>query len=61
MEGPSQGVREQGLMHQHPLVRSSSRLRQILTTERQCVCVCARARACEVISVMSNSLRSHGL
>ena len=39
VEGPSQGVREQGLMPQLPLVGSSSRLRQILTTERQCVCV----------------------
>ena len=50
VEGPSQGVREQGLMPQLPLVGSSSRLRQILTTERQCVCVCVcvcvRARAC---------------
>ena len=52
VEGPSQGVRGQGLMPQLPLVGSSSRLRQILTTERQCVCVCvcvcvrARARVC---------------
>ena len=65
VEGPSQGVREQGLMHQRPLVRYSSRLRQILTTERQCVCVCVCVCVCllarEVTSVVSNSLRSHGL
>ena len=55
VEGPSQGVREQGPMHQRPLVRYSSRLRQILTTERQCVCVCVCV--CEFARVRSHFSR----